>query len=81
MAANADCEQEYFGKSVGPIKKVSLHYNQNGDSRGVADILFVKPESAAKAAREQNGIKIDSRPMKARKGNHPFWPPLTVNTG
>lgn len=50
---------------MGPIKKVSLHYNQNGESRGVADIIFIKPESAAKAAREQNGIKIDGRPMKA----------------
>lgn len=56
--------KEYFGKSVGPIKKVSLHYNQHGESRGIADITFIKPESAAKAAKEQNGIKIDGRPMK-----------------
>lgn len=56
--------KEYFGKSVGPIKKVSLHYNQHGESRGIADIIFVKPESAALAAKEQNGIKIDGRPMK-----------------
>lgn len=56
--------KEYFGKSVGPIKKVSLSYNQHGESRGIADIIFVKPDSAAKAAKEQNGIKIDGRPMK-----------------
>lgn len=56
--------KEYFGKSVGPIKKVSLHYNQHGESRGIADITFTKPDSAAKAAKEQNGIKIDGRPMK-----------------
>ncbi|KAK5939395.1 RNA-binding RNA annealing protein [Knufia obscura] len=56
--------KEYFGKSVGPIKKVSLHYNQHGESRGIADISFIKPDSAAKAAKEQNGIKIDGRAMK-----------------
>lgn len=50
---------------MGPIKKVSLHYNQHGESRGIADIIFVKPDSATKAAKEQNGIKIDGRPMKA----------------
>ena len=52
---------------MGPIKKVSLHYNQHGESRGIADITFVKPDSAVKAAKEQNGIKIDGRPMKASK--------------
>lgn len=65
--ANCSPIQEYFGKSVGPIKKVSLSYNQHGESRGIADIIFVKPDSAAKAAKEQNGIKIDGRPMKASR--------------
>ena len=52
---------------MGPIKKVSLHYNQHGESRGIADISFIKPDSAAKAAKEQNGIKIDGRAMKASR--------------
>jgi len=50
---------------VGPIKKVSLSYNSHGESKGIAELIFVKPESAAKAAKEQNGLKIDGRPMKA----------------
>ena len=58
-------EQEYFNKSVGTVKKVSLQYNQSGASRGVADILFSKPDSAAKAAKELNGMLVDKRPMKA----------------
>ncbi|KIW90781.1 uncharacterized protein Z519_08564 [Cladophialophora bantiana CBS 173.52] len=57
--------KEYFGKSVGNVKKVSLQYNQNGQSRGIADIIFSKPDSAAKAAKDLNGMLVDKRPMKA----------------
>jgi THO complex subunit 4 len=60
-------EQEYFSKSVGQVKKVSLQYNQNGQSRGIADISFNKPGLAAKAAKELNGMLVDKRPMKASK--------------
>ncbi|KAL2418625.1 hypothetical protein ABEF91_004671 [Exophiala dermatitidis] len=56
--------KEYFTKSVGKVKKVSLQYNQNGQSRGIADIIFVKPDSAAKAAKDLNGMLVDKRPMK-----------------
>ncbi|KAI9871287.1 MAG: hypothetical protein M1823_008493, partial [Watsoniomyces obsoletus] len=56
---------EYFGKSVGSVKKVSLQYNQTGQSRGIADIMFSKPGLAAKAAKELNGMLVDKRPMKA----------------
>ncbi|KAJ4510041.1 RNA-binding RNA annealing protein [Exophiala dermatitidis] len=51
--------KEYFTKSVGKVKKVSLQYNQNGQSRGIADIIFVKPDSAAKAAKDLNGMLIE----------------------
>ncbi|KIW64434.1 hypothetical protein PV04_09367 [Phialophora macrospora] len=56
--------KEYFGKSVGNVKKVSLQYNQTGQSRGIADIIFSKPDSAAKAAKDLNGMLVDKRPMK-----------------
>lgn len=39
-------------------------YNQNGTSRGIAAITFVRPETAAKAAKELNGLLIDKRPIK-----------------
>lgn len=58
--------QEYFTKSAGPVKKVMLTYNQNGTSQGIASIIFSKPETAAKAARELNGLLVDGRPMKVR---------------
>jgi RNA recognition motif-containing protein len=39
-------------------------YNQNGSSRGIASITFNKPDTAAKAAKELNGLLVDGRPMK-----------------
>jgi THO complex subunit 4 len=44
---------------------VEIRYNQNGSSRGIADIAFFKAESATKAAKELNGMLVDKRPMKA----------------
>jgi THO complex subunit 4 len=41
-------------------------YNQNGTSRGIASITFSKPDTAAKAAKELNGLLVDGRPMKVR---------------
>ncbi|RMZ87919.1 hypothetical protein DV736_g4846, partial [Chaetothyriales sp. CBS 134916] len=51
--------KEYFIKTVGPVKKVSVQYNQNGQSRGIADVIFSKPGLAAKAAKDQNGMLIE----------------------
>jgi THO complex subunit 4 len=45
-----------------------LTYNQNGTSRGVAAITFVRPETAGKAAKELNGLLIDKRPIKVCRG-------------
>jgi RNA recognition motif-containing protein len=43
-----------------------LTYNQNGTSRGIASIIFNKPDTALKAAKELNGLHVDGRPMKVR---------------
>lgn len=56
--------KEYFIKSAGPVKRVMLTYNQNGTSRGIASIVFSKPDTAAKAAKDLNGLLVDGRPMK-----------------
>jgi len=56
--------KEYFSKSAGPVKRVMVTYNQNGSSRGIASITFNKPDTAAKAAKELNGLLVDGRPMK-----------------
>ncbi|KAF4540467.1 RNA recognition motif containing protein [Lasiodiplodia theobromae] len=56
--------KEYFAKSVGPVKKVLLTYGPNGQSRGVATVIFTKPNAAAEAAAAHNGLKVDNRPMR-----------------
>lgn len=41
-----------------------LTYGPTGRSRGTATIVFAKPGSAAQAAHELNGVKVDNRAMK-----------------
>jgi THO complex subunit 4 len=41
-----------------------MTYNQSGRSLGVATIIFSKPDSAVKAAKDLNGMLVDKRPMK-----------------
>jgi THO complex subunit 4 len=41
-----------------------LTYNQNGTSRGIASIIFSKPETAGNAAKELNGLLVDGKPMR-----------------
>ena len=66
--------QDYFSKSVGAVKKVMLTYGPTGRSRGTATIVFAKPGSAAQAAHELNGVKVDNRAMKVRIPLCPnFW--------
>ncbi|KAK2752898.1 hypothetical protein FQN54_008051 [Arachnomyces sp. PD_36] len=56
--------KEYFTKSAGPVKRVMVTYNQNGTSRGIAALTFTKRDTAAKAAKDLNGLLVDGRPMK-----------------
>ena len=42
-----------------------MAYNKDGQSRGTASIHFAKPDAAAKAAKDLNGMLVDKRPMKA----------------
>ncbi|KAF2145666.1 uncharacterized protein K452DRAFT_349138 [Aplosporella prunicola CBS 121167] len=56
--------KEYFSKSVAPVKKVLLAYGPNGQSRGVATVIFSKADAAAQAAANHNGLKVDNRPMR-----------------
>jgi len=51
-------------KSVGPIKKVEISYGAGGNSRGIATIIFARPEGATKAVGALNGLLVDGKPMK-----------------
>jgi THO complex subunit 4 len=48
---------------------VQLIYGPNGQSRGVATVTFGQAGSAAKAAKDLNGVTIDNRPIKVRHYN------------
>ncbi|KAJ6036756.1 mRNA export protein mlo3 [Penicillium herquei] len=81
---NESSIKDYFSKSAGPVKRVMLTYNQNGTSRGIASITFAKADTAAKAAKDLNGLLVDGRPMKievvfdaARAPAVPTTKPLT----
>ncbi|KAF2723887.1 hypothetical protein K431DRAFT_301405 [Polychaeton citri CBS 116435] len=56
--------KDYFGKTIGPVKRVSVSYGPNGRSRGRAEIVFSKGDAAAKAAKDLNGVKVDGRAMR-----------------
>ncbi|KAI9761219.1 MAG: hypothetical protein M4579_001139 [Chaenotheca gracillima] len=56
--------EEYFSKTVGPVKKALLTYGPNGVSRGVATIIFSRPSAADKALKELNGLLVDGRAIK-----------------
>ncbi|MCJ1322465.1 hypothetical protein MMC15_007814 [Xylographa vitiligo] len=56
--------KEYFVKSVGSVKRVTITYGPNGISRGIATIMFAKPGSANDALVKLNGLLVDKRPMK-----------------
>lgn len=56
--------QEYFGKSIGTVKKVEISYGPGGVSRGIATIIFAQADAASKAFQDLNGILIDQRPIK-----------------
>ncbi|KAL8691829.1 MAG: hypothetical protein Q9218_003026, partial [Villophora microphyllina] len=56
--------KEYFSDTIGPVRRVHLTYGPNGVMRGIVTIVFVKPDSAAKALQTLNGVQVDKRPMK-----------------
>ncbi|KAI4197987.1 MAG: hypothetical protein LQ350_005573 [Teloschistes chrysophthalmus] len=56
--------KEYFSDTIGPVKRVHLTYGPNGVMRGIVTIVFIKPDSAAKALQTLNGVQVDKRPMK-----------------
>ncbi|TVY82426.1 mRNA export protein mlo3 [Lachnellula suecica] len=56
--------KEYFGKAVGPVKRVEISYGPGGISRGVATITFARSESASKALKNLNGVLVDGKTIK-----------------
>ncbi|KAI8597365.1 hypothetical protein EDD21DRAFT_385603 [Dissophora ornata] len=53
-----------FSSRVGPLKKCTLMYDQNGKSSGTALVHFTRVGDAAVAMQKFNGVPLDGRAMK-----------------
>ncbi|KAG0271065.1 hypothetical protein BGZ95_001190 [Linnemannia exigua] len=53
-----------FTSRVGPLKKCTIMYDQNGKSTGNALVHFSRVGDAAIAMQKFNGVQLDGRPMK-----------------
>ncbi|KAG6829054.1 hypothetical protein H0H87_012755 [Tephrocybe sp. NHM501043] len=57
--------RELFNQTVGPLKEVTLHYDQAGRSKGVAAVHFQRKGDGTKAFQQYNNRLIDGKkPMK-----------------
>ncbi|KAG0257263.1 hypothetical protein BG011_004055 [Mortierella polycephala] len=53
-----------FTSRIGPLKKCTLMYDQNGKSNGTALVHFTRVGDAAIAMQKFNGVPLDGRPMR-----------------
>ncbi|KAG0285063.1 hypothetical protein BGZ96_010652 [Linnemannia gamsii] len=53
-----------FTTRIGPLKKCTLMYDQNGKSTGTAVVHFTRVGDAAIAYSKFNGVPLDGKPMK-----------------
>ncbi|GAA5827310.1 hypothetical protein JCM3770_004483, partial [Rhodotorula araucariae] len=51
--------KELFATTVGPVRTVSLSFNSQGQSKGIATVLFHKAEHATSAYTQYNKRLID----------------------
>jgi len=51
-------------KDIGPIRSVSLNYDQNGRSKGSGQVVFVRRSDAKRAHDKYNNVTLDGRSMK-----------------
>ncbi|KNZ72476.1 mRNA export protein mlo3, partial [Termitomyces sp. J132] len=57
--------KELFAQTVGPLKEVTLHYDQNGRSKGVASVHFQRKGDGTKAFQQYNNRLIDGTPVRS----------------
>ncbi|CAF2425554.1 unnamed protein product [Rotaria sp. Silwood2] len=54
--------QELF-EDVGAIRAAHVHFDENGQSLGTAEVVFERRADAATAQQKYNGLNLDGRPM------------------
>ena len=55
--------QELFSQ-VGQVKKAGLNFDQNGRSKGTAEVILARRQDAMQAIKTYNGVKLDGRPLR-----------------
>tara|TARA_B110000305_G_scaffold240961_1_gene313223 strand:- start:1061 stop:1675 length:615 start_codon:yes stop_codon:yes gene_type:complete len=55
--------QELFAQ-VGQVKSAGLNFDQNGRSKGTAEVVLARRQDATQAIKTYNGVKLDGRPLK-----------------
>jgi THO complex subunit 4 len=51
--------QELFATTIGPLREVTLNYDNNGRSKGIATITFQRKGDGSKAYHQYNNRLID----------------------
>lgn len=55
--------QELFAQ-IGKVQKSGLNFDQNGRSKGTAEVVFANKRDAVQAIKTYNGVKLDGRPLQ-----------------
>lgn len=54
---------ELYGK-FGPLKRFGVNFDEDGKSRGTAEVMYSKREHALQAYSEYNNVLLDGKPMR-----------------
>ena len=46
------------------MKKHGLNFDQNGRSKGTAEVIFADRQAATEAIKSYNGVKLDGKPLR-----------------
>ena len=55
--------KELFAQ-IGKVQKSGLNFDQNGRSKGTAEVVFANKRDAVQAIKTYNGVKLDGRPLQ-----------------
>ncbi|XP_047175890.1 THO complex subunit 4B-like isoform X2 [Vigna umbellata] len=48
----------------GELKRCSIHYDQNGRSKGTAEVVFMRHSDALSAIKKYNNMRLDGKPLQ-----------------
>ncbi|KAH3688978.1 hypothetical protein WICPIJ_000037 [Wickerhamomyces pijperi] len=61
-----DAIRDFFSSEVGGVQSVALNYNEKGQSKGIATVVFKSSINASKAVEKYNGAPIDQGGKKLK---------------